>query len=174
MKHLVDKKGVSLRVVAGVGPAYAMLDPAATQTVLRQLVSNAIKFTEQGEITVRVEKQCDAVCLSVRDTGIGIGEAFLPELFEAFKQESMGVARLHEGSGLGLALTKRLVEGMNGRIEVETERGVGTTFSVYFPTPVAECDAVPINQTRKDRLPVGNMSTLHPLTPRTSSASSSF
>ena len=110
MMHLAKKKGIALRAMTGDDATYVMLDPVATQTVLRQLVSNAIKFTEHGKVAVKVERQGDAVCLSVRDTGIGIGEAFLPELFEAFKQESTGVARLHEGSGLGLALTKRLVE----------------------------------------------------------------
>ena len=171
MAHLAEKKGVSLQVVTEDNAVYAMLDPAAAQTVLRHLVSNAIKFTEHGEVTVTVERQHDAVCLSVRDTGIGIGEAFLPELFEAFKQESTGVARLHEGSGLGLALTRRLVEAMNGRIEVETERGVGTTFHVYFPTIAAGRHATPAHQTRADHPPVGNVSAPQALIPQTSGAS---
>jgi len=73
------------------------------------------------------------VILQVSDTGVGIDEAFLPHLFEEFKQESSGLNRSHEGSGLGLSITARLVNMMEGTIEVESEKGEGTTFTVAFP-----------------------------------------
>ena len=157
MLPLAKKKGLLLHVTTGDHPAYALLDPAAVETLLRQLVSNAIKFTERGEITLEVKAEEEAICLSVCDTGVGIGEAFLPQLFEAFKQESTGAARLHEGSGLGLALAKRLVEAMNGRIVVETERGVGTAFHIYFPYATSERPFASDGKPRTDRLPASSL-----------------
>ena len=68
----------------------------------------------------------------------GKGEAFLPELFEAFKQESRGNARAYEGNGLGLAITKQLVDLMGGTIEVQSQKDAGTTFTLLFPTPAAQ------------------------------------
>jgi signal transduction histidine kinase len=75
----------------------------------------------------------DAVEIAVADTGVGIDEAFLPDLFEAFTQESTGNTRAFEGSGLGLAITKRLVDLMGGTISVESTKGEGTTFTVRLP-----------------------------------------
>jgi signal transduction histidine kinase len=69
----------------------------------------------------------------VEDTGIGIDEEFLPDLFEEFKQESRGRGRTYEGNGLGLAISARLAEQMNGHIRVETEKDEGSTFTVEFP-----------------------------------------
>jgi len=73
------------------------------------------------------------LCLHVKDTGRGIDPAFMPHLFEVFKQESTGMSRSHEGSGLGLSITKQLVDLMGGEITVESQVGVGTSFRVFFP-----------------------------------------
>ena len=78
--------------------------------------------------------------LRVSDTGVGISEAFLPNLFTAFRQQSEGIGRSHEGTGLGLTISERLVHLMGGTITVDSEVGVGTTFTVTVPrgeVPVA-------------------------------------
>ena len=112
---------------------YALLDERYLEQILRNLVGNAIKFTEDGTVTVSVAGGADQVTLEVADTGIGIDPAFIPDLFRDFKQESQGVGRTYEGSGLGLAITARLVDLMEGTITVQSEKGEGSTFRVELP-----------------------------------------
>ena len=111
----------------------AEIDRSALNRILHNLVGNAIKFTEEGEVVVSVEQEGVNARIEVRDTGVGIEQNFLPHLFEAFKQESAGLARQFEGSGLGLSITLRLVERLGGHIGVESVKGRGTTFSVVLP-----------------------------------------
>lgn len=113
-------------------PLYATLDRQYFERVLTNLIGNAIKFTDEGRVSVEVEQRDDRVYVHVRDTGIGIDEGFLPHLFDEFKQESSGLARLHEGNGLGLTITARLVELMDGQIEVQSTKGEGSVFTVSF------------------------------------------
>jgi signal transduction histidine kinase len=113
-------------------PLSATLDPTMLHRITDNLLSNALKFTEPGgTITLRAHGTDEAVTMEVVDTGVGIDADFLPNLFEAFAQgpEQNDVG----GSGLGLAITKRLTEVMDGTIEVESEPGVGTTFTVRLP-----------------------------------------
>ncbi len=110
-------------------------DPLRLQQILKNLVSNAVKFTEIGGIIlVRVtesEKSADRTTLtfSVKDTGIGIAPKYLSRLFKPFSQVDTSSTREYEGTGLGLSICKRLVEMMGGRIWVESELGKGSTFS---------------------------------------------
>jgi PAS domain S-box-containing protein len=108
-------------------------DPTLVRRVLSNLVHNAIKFTEGGEVHVRVALDEAGVTIAVADTGIGIAPSFREHLFEPFKQASEGPARTHEGTGLGLALTKRMVDLLGGDIDVESEKGEGTTVVVSLP-----------------------------------------
>jgi len=110
-------------------------DPFRLRQVLTNLVANAIKFTEQGEITLfarLVEETSERVTVrfEVRDTGIGMTPQEQEGLFKAFSQASSATARRYGGTGLGLVISKRLVELMRGRIEVESEQGRGSTFWV--------------------------------------------
>ena len=108
----------------------AHLDPGATGRILDNLVGNAIKYTpDGGQVDVCLRSDDTWAELKVRDTGRGIDEDLLPNLFEPFVQ-APGEDGRDEGSGLGLAITKRLVEGMNGEIDVDTEPGEGTCFTV--------------------------------------------
>ncbi|WP_457652408.1 ATP-binding protein [Rhodocaloribacter sp.] len=132
-KPMARKKGLTLRAEGARPEAVAHVDRAAVDRILNNLVGNAIKFTDEGEVVITVEMDRKWVRLSVEDTGVGIGEAFLPKLFEAFKQESSGLSRSHNGSGLGLDITRRLVQIMDGRIEVTSEKGKGTRFTVWLP-----------------------------------------
>ena len=153
LRPLAENKGLSLRLrTPGDGAAIASLDAPALHRILNNLVGNAIKFTEHGAVTVTVEAGAEAVRLHVEDTGAGISEDFLPHLFEAFKQQSRGLSRHYEGSGLGLAITQRLVHLMDGTIGVESEEGVGTTFTVSFPRRRGAGNGTPHeDDTREDR-----------------------
>jgi signal transduction histidine kinase len=119
-------------------PVHAWLDARCLDGILHNLVGNAVKFTEAGRIRVRVGQEGGRVFVEVQDTGIGIDEHFLPHLFDEFKQESTGLARSHEGSGLGLAVTYRLVKLMNGDITVQSTKGEGSVFTVSFPVYVPQ------------------------------------
>ena len=120
-----------------VRDASLMLDRGAFSSVLNNLVGNAIKFTDKGRVAVAVgfagAPTPQRLEIRVADTGIGINPSFLPQLFDEFAQESEGQERSHEGSGLGLAIAKRLVHRMGGTIEVESEKGRGSTFTLSFP-----------------------------------------
>lgn len=106
----------------------------ALNRIVGNLIENAIKFTPpDGHIEVRVREEVERVHLQVEDTGIGIREEFQETIFEAFRQESSGVLREYEGSGLGLSIVQRLVEVLDGEIEVESEKNVGTCFTVHLP-----------------------------------------
>jgi signal transduction histidine kinase len=123
---------VQVDVPDALPEAYA--DREAFRRVLRNLLSNAVKFTDAGgTVVVRARAAGDWVEVEVEDTGIGIDPEFVPHLFDAFEQESTGSKRTYEGSGLGLAVAKRLVHLMQGSIDVETEKGEGTCFTVQLP-----------------------------------------
>ncbi len=109
-------------------------DPQRVRQILWNLVSNAVKFTPQGgKVILRVWLENDTAVLQVEDTGIGIPEHQLPLLFEKFQQLHPPHCRLYEGTGLGLALTKQLVELHQGQIKVRSTVGSGSTFTVWLP-----------------------------------------
>jgi PAS domain S-box-containing protein len=113
-------------------PLPAELDPTMIHRITDNLLSNALKFTEPGgTVTLRAHDTNGTVTMEVEDTGVGIEEDFLPNLFEAFARGPDHNDT--EGSGLGLAITKHLTEVMGGTIEVESEKEVGTTFTVRLP-----------------------------------------
>lgn len=134
------RKGLVLDLRVGE-PARALIDRAALHRIVTALVSNAVKFTAAGRVDVEVGADSHRVFVRVRDTGPGIPPDFLPHLFAPFRQGSSGLGREHEGTGLGLTITKRLVDLMGGRIMVESAPGEGTTVTVAFartwatPTP---------------------------------------
>lgn len=107
--------------------------------MLLNLLGNAVKFTQQGEIVVRVEQggSSDEVRISVSDTGIGISRAWLPNLFEPFRQVEEGADRRFGGSGLGLAIVRQLVEAMGGHVSVHSEQGKGSQVEITLPLPQA-------------------------------------
>jgi len=110
------------------------VDPEGLRIALRNLVNNAIKYTEQGgQMWVRVRPTEDTVLVEVEDTGIGMEPEQVPELFEAFVQESEGIGREYEGSGLGLTVTKEVVDQMGGSLDVTTEKGEGSCFTLRLP-----------------------------------------
>ncbi|MCC5651414.1 GAF domain-containing sensor histidine kinase [Nostoc sp. XA013] len=113
-------------------------DAERVEQILWNLLTNAIKFTpESGSVTLRLWVEDDTAIFQVEDTGIGIPEEQLPLIFDKFQQLDTPYRRRYEGTGLGLALTKQLVELHRGRIEVESTVSIGSIFTVWIPTQVA-------------------------------------
>ena len=145
-------------------------DDLKLKQVLINILGNSVKFTERpGSVTFTVEEpeRRDGRCLlrfTIADTGIGMDKAFLARLFDAFSQEDATTTNKYGGSGLGMAITKRLVDMMGGTILVESEKGVGSTFTVTVPLrfseaePPAETEAPPEEET-----PAASVAGLHVL-----------
>jgi len=108
-------------------------DKAKLRQVIINLLSNANKFTKNGQITLSAIQTQTEIRISVSDTGVGISEEFLPNLFKPFRQEEGDLSRKYQGTGLGLAISKSFVEMMGGRITVDTAVGEGTTFDIFVP-----------------------------------------
>ncbi|HYE57891.1 MAG TPA: PAS domain S-box protein [Rhodothermales bacterium] len=131
-----SKKGLAMTVEADPN-LDVWLDRGAFVRILTNLVGNAVKFTTQGEVRLSAARKNGDIVVRVQDTGEGIEDAFLPFLFDEFRQESSGLARRHEGNGLGLAITKQLVDLMGGAIQVQSRKHEGTEFIVRLPVPPA-------------------------------------
>jgi protein-histidine pros-kinase len=128
-------KHVRVRHEAGPGADEAYLDGRKVRQVLYNLVSNAIKFSKSGG-RVDVRSRTDGrggILLQVADQGIGIRKEDLGKLFQQFQQLDSGSARHYPGTGLGLVITKKLVELHGGTVAVESEPDVGSVFSAHFP-----------------------------------------
>ena len=133
--QLSNSKGLEFSLtVEGAGGTY-LGDPTRLRQILYNLTSNAVKFTEQGAIHVAVTNEAPGLTLKVSDTGIGIAPSVRAKLFEKFTQADASTTRKFGGSGLGLAICRELAEMMGGTIEVESEEGVGTTFTVRLSIP---------------------------------------
>ncbi|BCR04259.1 hypothetical protein DESUT3_13280 [Desulfuromonas versatilis] len=127
-------KGLRLRyTIDPQVPATIHGDPDRLTQVLINLVGNAMKFTHQGEVAIRVGVRPDSLILSVRDTGIGIAEDKRDRLFQSFSQVDSSLTRKYGGTGLGLAISKALVDLMGGTIWVESAPGKGSVFSFTLP-----------------------------------------
>jgi PAS domain S-box-containing protein len=134
------EKGIGLACsINPATPVWVLGDPDRIRQVLINLVGNAVKFTESGEVNVIVRPESDdRIYIGVSDTGIGIPEGKLESIFQSFIQVDSSHSRRFGGTGLGLAISKKLVESMKGEISVESREGVGSTFSMMLKLPVAE------------------------------------
>jgi len=128
-----EQEGLVLQSEIPDAPVRGRLDPYHVERACVHLLSNALKFTEAGTITVGVEPGAGTVAVWVEDPGIGIDPAFQPHVFDEFTQASRGYSRTHEGNGLGLTVVQRLVRQMEGTVEVSSTPGDGTRVTLRFP-----------------------------------------
>ncbi|HEY0466100.1 MAG TPA: ATP-binding protein [Polyangiaceae bacterium] len=116
-------------------PPQIVTDPVLLRRVLTNLLSNAVKFTDRGNVTLLADGLAGELRIRVRDTGLGISAVDLPNLFRKFGQLSATKTKRHSGTGLGLAIVKNLVELLGGRVDVRSEIGFGSEFTVHLPAP---------------------------------------
>jgi signal transduction histidine kinase/CheY-like chemotaxis protein len=117
-------------------PPSIVIDKTKLRQTIVNLAGNAVKFTEAGSVTLRARRDRDDVVIEVQDTGIGMTAQEASSVFDAFKQGEGG--RKHGGTGLGLAISKRIIDAMGGSIAVESQKGIGSTFTVRLPVQEAD------------------------------------
>jgi signal transduction histidine kinase len=136
VEPLASGKKLDFKVEVPADLPQARGDERRLSQVLLNLVGNAIKFTDQGEIAIRASASNGSFTLAVRDTGPGIAEADQGKIFEEFQQADNSSTRKKGGTGLGLSISKRIVELHGGKIWVSSRVGEGSTFSVTLPVTV--------------------------------------
>jgi signal transduction histidine kinase/CheY-like chemotaxis protein/HPt (histidine-containing phosphotransfer) domain-containing protein len=149
-----SQKGISLRFeMGGVAPSEILGDPLRVRQIAANLLSNAVKFTDRGTVSLRLSAvpaggalaaSTGEMSIEVRDTGSGIETGKLSTIFEKFTQADGSITRKYGGTGLGLAIIKRLVEIQNGRVDVESEVGKGSKFTVVLPYHPPDAPAVSV------------------------------
>ncbi|XOF33732.1 MAG: response regulator [Candidatus Electrothrix sp. YB6] len=163
-RHLAEEKGLELRfVLAENTPEYIDSDRNRLEQILKNLLSNALKFTEHGTVAVSVSPvvsaasqaadiidTVDTISLAVQDTGVGIPPDKQEIIFEAFQQASGGTARKYGGTGLGLSISRKLVKLLGGEIRLQSREGEGTTFTVYLPVSSSSSAFSPARGNRPD------------------------
>jgi signal transduction histidine kinase len=130
---LAEKKGLTLTTTLPSQTINITSDRRRVEQILLNLLNNAAKFTDHGEVHLESRLEGDWLVTSVSDTGIGIRPEDLQTLFTPFTQIDTGISRQHEGTGLGLSICKRLVELLGGRIWAQSECGKGSTFAFTLP-----------------------------------------
>lgn len=136
LKAMADKKNIRLNTETDNRLTYAYTDPLRLKQILYNLLSNAIKFTPEGghvRLLAQMATEPELLTLQVIDSGIGISDADCERIFSEFQQLDASYARRQEGTGLGLALTRRLVHKLGGTIDFVSQLGIGTTFTVELP-----------------------------------------
>lgn len=132
-KFRANDKG--LKIVKDLKPSVILADKPTLIRVLNELVDNALKYTEKGfiKITVSINSENNKAIIIIKDSGIGIDSNYLPHIFEAFRQESLGYTRQYQGAGLGIPLAKRLIDKMGGSFKLNSEKSIGTEITIDFP-----------------------------------------
>jgi signal transduction histidine kinase len=139
MRGPAHDKNIELRLNIEDAAARVVFDLHCLESALSHLMRNAVKFTRRGMVSVSLFRaEGNALLVEVRDSGIGIGPSFMPHLFEPFSQEQSTRAREFDGLGLGLALSKKLLEMNGAAIAVQSEKGKGSTFTVRMPMAAEE------------------------------------
>jgi PAS domain S-box-containing protein len=148
-EKIASEKKLGFRFIVEEPDIFVKADQHLLEQIINNLLDNAIKYTEKGEITVAISAKTEDDdtwgVFSVKDTGIGIANENYDFIFDAFRQVSEGIGRRYEGAGLGLTLVKKMVAALGGKIHVESELGKGSTFTVSIPGEVIR----PLNSARE-------------------------
>lgn len=131
-KPFADEKNLELHYINEAPGSIIHADRYMVKQMFSKLLDNAIKYTHDGYVAVRIFSEGDKVCVDIKDTGVGISRDYLAMLYTPFSQEEMGYTRKFEGNGLGLAIAKKYIELNNARIKVQSVKKKGTKFSVCF------------------------------------------
>ncbi len=145
--HLAKEKGISIQTSFGDNlPDVFYSDRQRLEQIIKNLISNAIKFTQNGSVTIRIEQPAEkrkvgrmkiaaskSLAISVIDTGVGIAEDKRDIIFEAFRQEDGTTVRKYGGTGLGLSISTQLADLLEGEIDLQSQAGKGSTFTLYLP-----------------------------------------
>ena len=133
VEPMAEQRGITLDLRLRSTAVRMTSDIDKARQILVNLLGNAVKFTDRGRVTLRLTKASTSARIDIEDTGIGIPADELPRLFRPFAQVDTGLTRRHGGTGLGLYISRRLATMLGGHIEVASEPGVGSTFSVVLP-----------------------------------------
>jgi len=140
---LADEKGLRFDVKVDDNlPDSIHGDEESISKIAINLIGNAIKFTETGAVTVNVEKQDENMAIIVQDTGIGIPPHAREFIFDEFRQVDQSSKRVHGGTGLGLAIVQKLTREMGGTVTLQSEMGVGSTFTVVLPLQIEQAEPI--------------------------------
>ena len=140
---IAAEKGVALRCQVPDDPIFAIADPTRIEQVLTNLVSNAMKYTEQGAVTVTLQPfdaSAGELLFIVSDTGPGISAEHIPSLFKAYSRFGSTGRGSRAGAGIGLAIVSTVIDHLGGKIDVSSEEGRGTTFTVRIPVALADAE----------------------------------
>jgi len=159
-RSVIENVGLKYNVSIKELSSKAYVDREMWEKIVLNLLSNAFKYTLSGKIEIQLEEKNDSILLSVSDTGIGIPEKELPQLFNRFYRVKNAGGRTYEGTGIGLSLVKELVELHNGTIDVESKEGVGSVFTVRI---AAGKDHLPADQVleRNDEVFTASLSNIY-------------
>jgi signal transduction histidine kinase len=134
LRELASQKGLLFTFEPCSESLRCLSDETMLYQVINNIVGNAIKFTEKGSVRISTDRdQLHRMVIRVEDTGVGISEEFLPRIFNSFEQESSGRSRSHEGSGLGLSISNKYIELLEGEILVTSIKHKGSIFEIHLP-----------------------------------------
>ena len=180
-----EHKQLTFNVNVAVGvPEYLKIDLQRTQQILKNLISNALKFTEHGAVTLNIfvptaaqnPLPVPAFAFSVTDSGIGIAIDKQNLVFDAFKQADGGISRKYGGTGLGLSISQQLARKMGGELLVESVAGQGSTFTLFLPdrqvAAIAQPEFIPVDRTRP--IPGNDLTSMQAATAATTSMQTEF
>jgi signal transduction histidine kinase/CheY-like chemotaxis protein len=141
VQGVAQHKGIALRLtISEQLPEQVVVDPLRLEQILLNLLSNAVKFTEAGHVDLTIGMLEGDLLIEVGDSGLGMSDEQLGRLFASFEQADRSTTRRYGGTGLGLAITKRLVDLMKGSIQVSSQAGVGSVFTVRLPVAAVPDD----------------------------------
>ena len=130
---IIMEKGISAECLFGVDFPDIISDKIKCHHILQNIISNAVKFTEKGSVGISALVSSETIEISVKDSGIGVSEDFLPFIFDEFRQADDKASRKFGGTGLGLAIAKKYCDMLGGNFEVKSQTGVGSTFTLILP-----------------------------------------